>query len=379
MLGVSAVAIFNVLPIYLGAAAEQLNLGPDRTGFLASVELAAIALASLLGPFWVNKVHWRKTVYFSIVIMIAGDLITTTLQTYENILTARLITGFFGEGLAYAIAISVIGESERPERAFGFAVTGQVLSAAVGLYFLPPLVAEYGVNSVIYYVTAIAIVTLLFVRWIPEKSMKQVITESAGRTFPSLVPLIGLLVLACWYLCIGSFWAFAERIGDEAGLGLQSIGTALSVSTLAGLLGCIAATILSDRFGRVWPFIFSLSLQLAVFVMLSIQISESSFIIALIIFNIGWNFGVTYLLAMIASADSQGRLVVLAPVAQSIGTAGGPALTGLMAVHYGYGIIIPFDIICCIVALLIYIPFALRVTRGGWTNYKHNEAGSPAW
>ena len=364
LLGVSGVAIFNVLPLYLGAAAEQLNLSPDKTGLLATIELSAIALASLLGPLWVSRVNWRVTAYAATSIIILGDLLTTTLSNYELILLTRVITGFFGEGLVYAIAISALAESDEPERAFGYAVSGQVLSAAVGLYFLPPLVAILGVNSVIYYVAAIAFASLWLVHWMPEASTKRVQAISCEPRFPSFVPLIGLAVMSIWYLCIGSFWAFAERIGDEAGLELQVIGTALSISTIAGLLGSISATFLKGRFGRMWPFLAAVVLQIFVFIAISMEFSEQLFFAALIVFNIGWNFGVTYLLAMIASSDSQGKFVVLAPVSQSIGTAGGPALTGLMAVQYGYGVVIPFDIVCCVIAVIIYVPFALRVTRG---------------
>ena len=369
LLGVSGVAIFNVLPLYLGAAAEQLNLSPDKTGLLATIELSSIALASLLGPFWVGKVNWRRTAYVATSIIVIGDLLTTTLTSYESIVLTRVITGFFGEGLVYAIAISALAESDQPERAFGYAVSGQVLSAALGLYFLPPLIVNLGVDSVIYYVAAIAFVSLWFVHWMPEGSKKQLQVNLDRPNFPARVPLMGLAVMSVWYLCIGSFWAFAERIGNEAGLELQIIGTALSVSTVAGLMGSATATFLKDRFGRMWPFLVSVFLQILVFWVISAEFSEQLFFAALIVFNIGWNFGVTYLLAMIASSDSQGRFVVLAPVSQTVGTGGGPAITGMLAVHHGYSVVIIFGIVCCVVAAIVYVPFALRVTRGTWASW----------
>ena len=56
MIGISA---FLVLPLLVGAVADDLNLDASQIGYLAATELAGAAVSSVLALFWVRRANWR--------------------------------------------------------------------------------------------------------------------------------------------------------------------------------------------------------------------------------------------------------------------------------------------------------------------------------
>ena len=125
----------------------------------------------------------------------------------------------------------------------------------------------------------------------------------------------------------------------------------------------MAATWLADRAGRVWPFALTLILQIGVMLVLTGSFDVNTFLLAMVCFNIIWFFGTAYITGLIATADSDGRAIVLIPVGIAAGASIGPALGGELATAIGLHAINYFAAGALVVSLLIYIPFALRVTR----------------
>lgn len=364
MLGVASVSIYNIFPLFLGAAADDLGLSPDQIGFLAGAEVGALALAAIIAPLWINKLNWRVTVITATMIIIAGDLVTTQVETYTHLLVARFLTGFFGEGVAYALALALIGELRDPDRVFGFAVFGQVAVGAIGLYLLPPLIADSGADAPLIALAALALLVLPLLRWFPSASRKHKLASSAPVSFPIYMVFWGLIVHSIWYLNVGAFWAFIERMGVAAELAVQAVGTSLAIAMVVGAVGALVAAAIGDRYGRLWPFCMTLAVQAALMLfMANTTLTVTILTTVMILYNLTWNFGLPYLLGMIATADSRGQFLVLTPAFQSIGTGGGPAIAGVIVVQSGFPAVNVFAAICCIVSLLLFVPFALRVVR----------------
>lgn len=363
-LGAASMTIFNILPVYLGAVAETLQLTADKVGFLASIEPVTLALIAALGPFWIRLCNWRKLAAFSLSVLIAGNGLCMLVESYQSLVIIRLVTGIFGSGLGYALAIAMVAEADKPDRVFGLAIVVFVIIGAIGLYLLPYFTLEYGMDAPFLFLVLPGLLCFPMLKWCPQHSRKQILAESSPAVaFPLYLPVLGLAVHAIWYLNVGAFWAFVERIGNHAGLGGTDIGLALTIGMLTGLSGAVLAAVFNDRFGRVWPLAATLVIHVMVMAVLLGDVTGTRLTIIVSVYNISWNFGLAYMLGLIATADSRGRLAVLIPVAQGMGIGGGPAIAGLIAVQHGYHVIALFAITCCLVALCIYYPFALRVVR----------------
>ena len=357
--------MFNMLPLFLGAAAEEYGLTPDKIGFLSAIEMGGIAFISLLGPFWINRFNWRRMAIAVTVMIFIVNLITMAAKSYEALLIVRLLAGLV-EGAIYSLSIAVVSEYEKPDRAFGFMFIAQVGAGAIGLICLPMLVAAWGITPILLYLALLSVVVLPVLKWmpLPVKSVKTQTVQIAQITFPIYIPLIGILILTIWCCNLGAFWAFVERIGDHAGMDAQTIGIALTIGMLSGIPGAGAAAWFSDKYGRIWPFCLTLIVQTGVMYALVGALGSLKLTVIMICYNSVWSFGQAYLMGIIATSDSSARTAVLMPVSQALGVGAGSAIAGILASEHGYTSINLFAAGCCFISMILFVPFALRVVRG---------------
>ena len=372
LLCLPGVTFFNILPVYLGAATEEFGLTPDKVGFLSATEMGALALASLLGPIWIKRFDWRHVAVFVTTVMLIGNLVTIVVKSYEALLVVRMLTGLFGEGAAYTVAVAAVNESEKPDRAFAFLGMAQVTAGAIGLFCLPGLIAVWGMTPVLLYLVLLGLIVLPTLIWMPIRSTKTQTIQTTQLAFPIYVPLIGLSALGIWCLNLGAFWGFVERIGDHAGIDPQSIGIALGLGMLAGIPGSAAAAWFSDKQGRIWPFCLTLLVHAGLMYPLVTALTGMKLAVIMICYNLSWNFGMPYLQGLISRSDSSARMAVLMPVSMAVGVGMGSAIAGTVASSYGYTSISLFAASCCMIGLILFIPFSMRVVHGNWLPLKHS-------
>jgi MFS family permease len=116
-----------------------------------------------------------------------------------------------------------------------------------------------------------------------------------------------------------------ERIGVGIGLSSPEAGTILAAALALSILGALGASILGDRWGRRVPLMLAFVAQLISLVLL-MRSDATSYAIGAVVYSLAWAFAVPYLYSFVASLDESGRLVVLAPAAQAVGAALGPAV-----------------------------------------------------
>ena len=72
-----SVGSFLILPLLVGAAADDMGLTERQVGFLASAGMAGAALSSALAVFWIRRVDWRRAGYLSVGVLLAALFMTT--------------------------------------------------------------------------------------------------------------------------------------------------------------------------------------------------------------------------------------------------------------------------------------------------------------
>jgi len=192
----------------------------------------------------------------------------------------------------------------------------------------------------------------------------------AARSGGARLPLLGsgIALAVCmfgWSLSQNALWGVSGRIGTgRAGLGAAAVGAVFAVALAAGLLGTIGAAALGSRLGRALP-IGGGTVLIAVCVLLAAAGRGAlPFTLGEIAWNAVYPAVLSYLIGLAASLDSRGRWTVLASSASSLGTAGGPILGTLLAVHAGYP---AMGAVLAVALLAIAVPLtavALRASRG---------------
>ena len=352
------------LPIIGPVLQEQLGFTIQQAGQVAPVEVLGVGLASVLAIFWIRRVNWRIAALIAVAAVVIGNVLTT-FQSDPTVLTViRFLTGFIGEGTAFALGLSIIADTKETDRNFAYVIAAQVAFGVVTLLTLFRFSAAFGSIGGIYIpLAAFAVLVLLMLKFIPEGGAK-VVPEAQTAQAPSMaIPMVGLAVLLIWCTGLGAVWAFMASIGMAGGLESTSAGDALAISSTVAILGALAASVMADKFGRLAPVSIALIVQMIMLSVLTGDMTFARFAATAAVFQIFWNLTGPYLMATIASSDASGRAAVLIPAAQTGGFFLGPYIAAQLVTEEN---LFPANIVGiagCLIALVIFVPLIMQINK----------------
>lgn len=367
---VSVVGVFGLMtqPMVVGIYSDLLGFSLEQGGLVIVAEVAGGALASVLAMFWINRINWRIALMIALVCIIAGNLMTTT-QTDVNVITAlRFAVGFFGQGTAFAIGISIIGSTSDPERNFGFVIAAQVAFGVVTLFTLRPLVEQYqSIGGMYIPLAALAAATALLIRFVPTGSVHHETAADARPTGSAKLPLTALAAMLIWCCGLGSMWAYIERIGVDGGLESVLALRALGISTTVAIVGALGASALAAKgVGRFMPLTVALLMQMLMAWLLQGEMNWIEMAIKASVFQIFWNMAGPFFMGAVAASDTSGKISVLIPAAQTSGFFIGPTVVGLFLESMGLAAVNYVTIAFCLASLIIFIPLSARLKAAGY-------------
>ena len=361
----ACVGVFAIMagPIMTEALVASLGLAPNSAGQIFAVEALGTALAPLTATLWMGRIKWRTAAILAIVVVIAGNVVSSY-QTTAGALTAlRFAVGFLGQGTAFTLAIGIISSTTQKDRNFAFLIAAQVVLGVL-CFLLLPLPKDAGIGGVLLPLAGFALLTLATVGWVPQPATgagQHAAAAGGGSAAPAFIALSVMLI---WCTGLGAIWAFVKLIGSSAGIEPARVGLALGISTGVATLGALAASWLGDRIGRIIPVTVALLVQVVMIALLQGQMSFLQFAVTAAVFQIFWNLNGPYLMGTIALSDNTGKVSLLIPTAQIGGFFLGPVIAGrFLTAGEGFGPANTLAIVCCLVALAIFIPTALRLNR----------------
>jgi predicted MFS family arabinose efflux permease len=359
----SCVGIFGLLPqpIFVGALQDYLGFSSQQAGLVTGAEVFAGAITSLFAAFWIGRVNWRTAAFAGIAVVVLGNVASCFVDTYMSLLIVRSVVGLLGQGVCFAIAIAVISETQDTDRNFAFSIAAQVAFGMVAFAALPHAVGQWGVTGILAPLAVLAVVIGLLMGALPTQSRRTFGVGHDGPKARALPALAALATLMIWCLGLGGIYAFEERIGVAAGLEQTSVGNALSLAVLAGFFGALAASAVADRWGRILPVALALIAQIGSIWLLQGQMGWLQFVLIASVFHFFWNFTGPYLMGTVASNDQTGRIAVLIPAAQFGGFAIGNGVGGNLIASSGLGAANLVGVAGCALALLLFMPVALRM------------------
>ncbi|MDP6437189.1 MAG: hypothetical protein QF790_11145 [Gammaproteobacteria bacterium] len=367
---VSVVGVFAlmiqpmIIPIYAGLLGFT-----DQEGLnILIAEVGGGALASIIAIFWINKINWRLATTVALVCVIVGNLLTTVQTDPATIMWIRLIVGFLGQGTAFAIGISIIGNTSDPDRNFGFVISCQVAFGVVALATLPLLTAQFAnIGGMYMPLAALAAVGLLFIKFVPAgpAHREAVASDSPGGSLA--LPITGLVAMLIWCCGLGAMWGFIALIGEAGGLDSVLSLRALSISSAVAITGSLGAAALAAKgVNRFMPVTIALVMQMIMAWFLQGEMNLAEMAIKASIFQIFWNMTGPFFMGGIAASDSGGKVSVLMPAAQTSGFFIGPAVVGIFLEGTGLVAVTYTTIGFCVVALAMFIPLSARLKAAGY-------------
>lgn len=361
----SCVGVFAIMagPIMTEVLVGALGLPAKAAGQIFAVEALGTALAPLAATLWMGRIKWRTAAILALLVVIAGN-IASSYQTSTEALTAlRFAVGFLGEGTAFTLGIAIVSSTAQKDRNFAFLIAAQV-ALGVLCFLLLPLPKGGGIGGVLLPLAGFALVALATTAWIPQPAAATGHHVAAAGSGGSAAPaFVALAVMLIWCTGLGAIWAFVKLIGSSAGIDPAQVGVALGISTGIATLGALAASWLADRIGRIIPVTVALLVQVAMIFLLQGQMSFLQFAVTAAVFQIFWNLTGPYLMGTIALSDNTGKVSLLIPTAQIGGFFLGPVIAGRFLTGQGFGPANTVAIVCCLAALALFIPTALRLNK----------------
>jgi predicted MFS family arabinose efflux permease len=302
-------------------------------------------------------------------IAVIANWFCISIVDYETVFWLRALSGV-GSGIFTAVAVSSLGASSKPALAYNAMLFAFAFSQALEMHFLPML-SMAGVYSV-FIVCFLA--TLPFIGWIPNQSKQTQASASSAtesddkvlllKNMPAYVPWLCLIAMVITYINIGAYWTYIELAALKDQANPEWVGQVLTWSSFCSLIGCLFATVLSNRFGLLRPLLVTLITMAVIVGMLANGITDKNILISVFSFNCLWIFIDVYQMSTIANVDQTGKFAALMPGAQGLGQIIGPNFAAsILGLNFGYSGVFMMCSSAAIIAMLIYAFMYLRFKK----------------
>jgi predicted MFS family arabinose efflux permease len=166
------------------------------------------------------------------------------------------------------------------------------------------------------------------------------------------------------YINIGAYWTYIELATVDTAASPDWVSKVLVWTSFCSLVGCLFATVISNRFGLARPLLITLIFQAIIVAMLAGGINNTNILISVFSFNFLWIFIDVYQMSTIANVDHSGRFAALMPGAQGLGQIIGPNIAAsILAAGLGYSGIFIMCAIASLTGMSIYLFMYLRLRK----------------
>lgn len=167
---------------------NAFSITPRQFSLIVSSYTLSAGVAGLASAFFIDRFDRKTALFFVYTGFVAGTLFCALAHSYEVLLVARMITGFFG-GIQSALILAIIGDVfpyEKRGSAMGTVMAAFSAAAVIGVpagYFFG---IKFGWNVPFYIITVIGllVITLIYIK-IPSlrDHLKEKYSPLANRRF----------------------------------------------------------------------------------------------------------------------------------------------------------------------------------------------------
>lgn len=363
--------VLVAIPVISAVRVQLLGFSEIEAGRVASADLGGLAGGAVLASFFMANTNRRKLVLIGASLAIVANALCTLYTHYEQVLYLRILAGI-GSGIYTSVAVANLGATSKPARAYNLMLFAFAFSQALEIQVLPQL----SMNGIYYVFIGGFSIGLLALRWIPvhmddkRLDVELDVEESDGRHHPvhcfvpTYIAWLCLFAIFLTYVNIGGYWTYIELAARNAAVADELISKLLVWGSLSSVLGCLLATLISNRFGLARPLLVALLAMATAVGILSQGIDTPKLIISILSFNLLWIFVDVYQMAFVANADHSGSFASLIPCAQGLGQIVGPNVAAsMLSASLGYGDVFLMCASFALLGVLTYLMVYLKLRR----------------
>ena len=326
--GVNALLVLGVLPVLLGALADEHRLGAAGIGQTATLELLAMGLSTAAMGL-VRRPSLLRWIGVAASVGLAGADLATLGAAGAGILIWRALAGGL-EGILLWITVGMISRTVTPERWAGVFFTAQVL-AQLGLAIgcAAVLIPRFGSAGGFAALAGAALLGAAPALALPRRFAPLPLPPGQGGA-PSARGGFALIATLVYVSGGGAVAVYLQPIAEQMGLNAGVARDSLWISLAAQVAGGVAATALAGRIRYFTVFLITTATYLAVWALFATRLPAGLFILANAASGLVGLFLGPFLAPMTIDADPSRRAAMQSGAAQLLGGALGPWLASLV-------------------------------------------------
>ncbi|MFZ3285438.1 MAG: MFS transporter [Telluria sp.] len=329
-----------VLPFMISSTMNGLHIDEAQAGLLGTAEFLAVMLASLAVSPFIGRIPRRTIAVIGACLAIGGNVASVFQGSYEVLLFLRPVVGF-GCGLALAAGNATVANADNPEKLAAQMSVLFVVLMVLAMEVFSRISDSWGFAGVY---GALAVFMLCLAGFLFKLPQRANATLRATKEHPhahrglfSAVSLLMLVAMFAFALRDTMMWAFAERIGQAAGYSTEQLGSLFSIQAVLGIAGPMLASVIGGRNGLKRPAMLGIVMTgIVTFTILQSSNAKLPYTIGVLFISGTYFYALSYLTAVAAELDVEGRVVAASGGFLVAGVAIGPAVSGFLIVHGGY-------------------------------------------
>lgn len=345
-------------PSIINESILQFGVGESQAALVASVELAAVALSSLLTSRMIGKLALFKIALIGGFVAFLGAVLSVLANQYPVLLVFRSMAGI-GEGALLTVATASLAGLANPARAYGVINTAAILVGSAAAYSLTFSSEFFDLELVVLPTIAICVgVMSSLALLMPNVTVqKDAASDSLEGLHPVLSWTVMSLVIAMFIISVtaAAMWSFFYSIGGQAGLLDSEVHRVVALAALLSVIGAMAATVIGDRFGRIGPISMGIVVLTVATVTMSIYVDATVFSICAVLIPGGMYFLVPFFLDLAARQDPSGRDAAVVAGAFLMTGAVGPYLAGYIISNHDIRVMAGLTVLLNIVGWLLFL------------------------
>jgi MFS transporter, DHA1 family, inner membrane transport protein len=362
--GCVALLVLGLQPALLGSLLDQHRITMEGVGIVAMGEIFSLGIGTVIAEKWLPLNHLRTVAVLASVALIVVNLLTLTAHGDLVCVAWRVLAGLL-EACLFWIATMIIVRSPQPDRLAGVFLTVQTcVQAAAALVLAKVSIAALGWGEPFVLLAVLCLLPLLVAARLPVKLGMH--TEDIQPSMVSWTGFFALLVPFLHMSAMGALWAYLEPVVDAAGINV-SINALASLVLLMQVVGGAAAALVVRR-GKVMHGLIISALAFVATGILMYRLplhSTAAFTVLCAVFGFLWLFQMPFHIRLAFDIDPRGRIAMLAPPAQLVGTGFGPLITSF-SVHGNDVQHVPLLAACfsaCVVVAVLLVKLGALSTR----------------
>ena len=353
----------NLIPSVIGRLVSDFGMDVTRAGLLATgMTLLNSATVLAVRPLV------RRGLRVPLALLGAGILVGVCgigiAAPLPAVISVLLLVAGVGSGLALAAASASISATPAPERSTNIAMIFNRLVVALA-YFLVPVIGT-SIETIFLLIGVPGLLVLLTARWLPgvpatAHSAATAGAASAGRLAWVLAGGMGLLAVTDDGI-IGISEVIGTGYFGESGSTL--VLNLYAFAILAGLVGALAAPVITRGLGRVGALTVALVLSLLGKLCILVFPSVGLFSAGYLIWGFAFGLCLPVIFGLAAAMRADGSASVAVNATYVLGVALGPTIAAQVFDLGGTGSLVPVMGGLGVIASVMMILVARAVTRG---------------